>query len=325
MLGETFAQLFRKYRLFCYRKLFAAVREKPGSLSATEAFSADIIHLLGSPTVSQFAETIGISQPNATYKVNQLTAKGYLEKHVQARDRREVVLTTSEKFTGYFDEDKEDALQQKIRTAAAQFTPAELDSAERVLLALVSASVTKEECYGYFRKMCISGTFRTRCGSRACIPISTRWNRGRTSRSSWRASAASCSARTTIWASRRTQPSSRRASQAYRTLGSGCSGSRFLNGTLKLHLELEDGAGRSSSRKDAVVTFSTGFQSNLGIISAHRRSCTTTSSWTARTTPASMTAASLSYGKMLRYQPQRHGGPGEEAAEGARTPPAASS
>ena len=55
MLGETFAQLFRKYRLFCYRKLFAAVREKPGSLSATEAFSADIIHLLGSPTVSQFA------------------------------------------------------------------------------------------------------------------------------------------------------------------------------------------------------------------------------------------------------------------------------
>lgn len=136
MLGETFAQLFRKYRLFCYRKLFAAVREKPGSLSATEAFSADIIHLLGSPTVSQFAETIGISQPNATYKVNQLTAKGYLEKHVQARDRREVVLTTSEKFTGYFDEDKEDALQQKIRTAAAQFTPAELDSAERVLLAL---------------------------------------------------------------------------------------------------------------------------------------------------------------------------------------------
>ena len=42
----------------------------------------------------------------------------------------------AKKFTGYFDEDKEDALQQKIRTAAAQFTPAELDSAERVLLAL---------------------------------------------------------------------------------------------------------------------------------------------------------------------------------------------
>ena len=55
--------------------------------------------------------------------------------------------------------------------------------------------------------------------------------------------------------------------QAYRTLGSGCSGSRFLNGTLKLHLELEDELAKFL-RKDAVVTFSTGFQSNLGIISS---------------------------------------------------------
>ena len=88
MLLQTIEALFRKYRLFCYQKLFAAVREKPGSLSATEAFSADIIHLLGSPTISQFADTIGISQPNATYKVNQLAAKGYLHKTVQAHDRR---------------------------------------------------------------------------------------------------------------------------------------------------------------------------------------------------------------------------------------------
>ena len=135
MLGETFAQLFRKYRLFCYRKLFAAVREKPGSLSATEAFSADIIHLLGSPTVSQFAETIGISQPNATYKVNQLAAKGYLHKTVQAHDRREIVLTTSEKLSGYIDENEEEK-QKKVAALSAQFTPEELCSAERVLLAL---------------------------------------------------------------------------------------------------------------------------------------------------------------------------------------------
>lgn len=55
--------------------------------------------------------------------------------------------------------------------------------------------------------------------------------------------------------------------EAYRTLGSGCSGSRFLNGTLKLHLELEAELA-TFLRKEAVVTFSTGFQSNLGIISA---------------------------------------------------------
>ena len=49
--------------------------------------------------------------------------------------------------------------------------------------------------------------------------------------------------------------------------GSGCSGSRFLNGTLQLHLELVKELA-SFLRKEAVVTFSTGFQSNLGIISA---------------------------------------------------------
>ena len=54
---------------------------------------------------------------------------------------------------------------------------------------------------------------------------------------------------------------------AYRTLGSGCSGSRFLNGTLQLHLELEAELA-NFLRKEAVVTFSTGFQSNLGILSA---------------------------------------------------------
>ena len=49
--------------------------------------------------------------------------------------------------------------------------------------------------------------------------------------------------------------------------GSGCSGSRFLNGTLDIHQKLEEELA-DFLHKDACVTFSTGFQSNLGIISA---------------------------------------------------------
>ncbi|MBQ3761082.1 MAG: pyridoxal phosphate-dependent aminotransferase family protein [Clostridia bacterium] len=55
--------------------------------------------------------------------------------------------------------------------------------------------------------------------------------------------------------------------KAYEKYGSGCSGSRFLNGTLQLHLELEKELAEFLG-KDGIVTFSTGFQSNLGIISA---------------------------------------------------------
>lgn len=49
--------------------------------------------------------------------------------------------------------------------------------------------------------------------------------------------------------------------------GSGCSGSRFLNGTLNLHTQLERELAEFLG-KEAVMTFSTGFQTNLGIISA---------------------------------------------------------
>ena len=55
--------------------------------------------------------------------------------------------------------------------------------------------------------------------------------------------------------------------RALRDYGSGCSGSRFLNGTLDLHERLE-GELAEFLCKEAVMTFSTGFQSNLGIISA---------------------------------------------------------
>ena len=135
MLADSLAQLFRKIRLMSYRRMFRTIREKAGSLSATEAFSADVIHLLGAPTVTQFADTIGISQPNATYKVNQLTAKGYLEKDVSETDRREVRLRTSEKFQRYFSE-SEDILRGMMQVLSERFTPQELQTADRVLSAL---------------------------------------------------------------------------------------------------------------------------------------------------------------------------------------------
>jgi 8-amino-7-oxononanoate synthase len=54
---------------------------------------------------------------------------------------------------------------------------------------------------------------------------------------------------------------------ALQKFGSGCAGSRFLNGTLVLHTQLERELAAFIG-KDACMTFSTGFQSNLGIISA---------------------------------------------------------
>ena len=82
--------------------------------------------------------------------------------------------------------------------------------------------------------------------------------------------------------------------------GTGCSGSRFLNGTLQMHLELEEELGKFL-RKPGIVTFGTGFQSNVGIISAlvGRHDYVICD----RENHASIYAGcQMSYGKMLRYR-----------------------
>src|SRR3954470_10430107 len=57
---------------------------------------------------------------------------------------------------------------------------------------------------------------------------------------------------------------SKRATDKY---GTGCAGSRFLNGTLDIHLELEQKLAAYTG-KEAAILFSTGFQANLGILSS---------------------------------------------------------
>jgi 8-amino-7-oxononanoate synthase len=62
-------------------------------------------------------------------------------------------------------------------------------------------------------------------------------------------------------------PEVKRAAQdAIAKYGTGCAGSRFLNGTLDIHVRLEERLA-AFMKKPAALTFSTGFQVNLGVIS----------------------------------------------------------
>ncbi len=53
---------------------------------------------------------------------------------------------------------------------------------------------------------------------------------------------------------------------AIKKYGTGCAGSRFLNGTLDIHIELEDRLAKLVN-KDGALCYSTGFQVNLGVVS----------------------------------------------------------
>lgn len=60
------------------------------------------------------------------------------------------------------------------------------------------------------------------------------------------------------------------ALEAIRKYGTGCTGSRFMNGTLDLHVKLEAELARFY-RKEACLVFSTGYQTSLGVVSALAR------------------------------------------------------
>ena len=56
------------------------------------------------------------------------------------------------------------------------------------------------------------------------------------------------------------------AIEAIKKYGTGCAGSRFLNGTLDIHIQLEKRLAEFVGKEDAIV-YSTGFQVNLGVVS----------------------------------------------------------
>ena len=135
MLSKEITNLYKKFRLMNYRSLFGTIREKDGSLSATEAYTADVVYLLENPTITQLAETLGISQPNATYKVNNLVAKGYVIKSTSEDDKRECRLQVSDRFFKYYGESTR-FIDRAVETLRDEFSPEELDTFEKMLWSL---------------------------------------------------------------------------------------------------------------------------------------------------------------------------------------------
>jgi 8-amino-7-oxononanoate synthase len=89
------------------------------------------------------------------------------------------------------------------------------------------------------------------------------------------------------------------AEQALNTYGSGTAGSRFLNGTLDIHVELEEKLAAFMGR-DSALCFSTGFQVNLGVISSliERRDVVVLDNLDHA---CILDGARLSYGRVLKY------------------------
>ena len=132
MVEKNFLEVYDKFKLKFYRGVFELVRERDGSLSAMEAISLEVINMLSETTVGQFADFLNISQSNATYKVNNLIKKGYLERQNSQSDRREYHLVLSEKYYNY--ESLMSSYEQKVAGRIRErFSPEELEIFDRML------------------------------------------------------------------------------------------------------------------------------------------------------------------------------------------------
>jgi len=100
-LENTIYKIIKEFELRFFLSIFEQVKEREGSLSAVEAFSLEVIDSLNSPTISEFADFLGISQSNASYKVSSLQKKGYIERKQSEEDGREYHLLLTKKYYNY--------------------------------------------------------------------------------------------------------------------------------------------------------------------------------------------------------------------------------
>ena len=102
MLEQAFNEVYTKFKLHFYRSVFGRFQKREASLTTVETFCMEIIMALGEPTVNEFSSFVGISAPNAAYKINNLIQKGYVRKEQSETNKREYHLVVTQKYIDYY-------------------------------------------------------------------------------------------------------------------------------------------------------------------------------------------------------------------------------
>jgi len=134
-LETAFFNIYTKFKIQFYKRVFQRLETREASLTTTEAYSVEIINALGSPTVSEFAKFVNISVANATYKVQSLIKKGYVRKERSQEDRRESHLFVTERYYDYerMGTSYIDTVLQRIQES---FTPQDVALFKRMLITI---------------------------------------------------------------------------------------------------------------------------------------------------------------------------------------------
>lgn len=132
MLEKSFETLYLMFRSNYFKRVVEEIGTKEGSLSATESFCVEIIYLLEKPTISEFAQHLNLSVPNAAYKINSLVKKGYVVREQSTTDLREQYLCVTDKFLAYYG--LNDALIAKLmKQVRESFSEEDIDALDNMI------------------------------------------------------------------------------------------------------------------------------------------------------------------------------------------------
>ena len=142
MLEQVFTEVYTKFKMNFYQKVFTRIEDREASLTTVETFCIEMIHAMKNPTVNEFASFTQISPPNAAYKVNSLIQKGYLKKVRSKVDKREYHLQVTPKFFEYYNLSV-NYMQTVIQRMQERFPPQQLAALEE-MLTIISTELMPE-------------------------------------------------------------------------------------------------------------------------------------------------------------------------------------
>ncbi len=144
MIKDTFEVIYRNYKLHFYKEIFKKLNHHEVTLTALDFFCLETIYLLKEPTMSEFADFLEISLPNATYKIKNLIKKGYVKKEISEVDKRICHLKLTDKFKHFY-EDSDYSGMFFIERIKKVFSNEELDHLYMMLKLIVEKINLREE------------------------------------------------------------------------------------------------------------------------------------------------------------------------------------
>jgi len=132
MVEKLFNEVYDKFKLSFYRRMFQGLEQGETALTAIETFCVEVIAALNRPTIKEVTEFLDISQPNTAYKVSSLARKGYIKKVRSTEDKREYFLELTDKYDKY-DDLKKLYVHIVMNRVKERFPQEDIDTLARIL------------------------------------------------------------------------------------------------------------------------------------------------------------------------------------------------